>query len=321
MGAFGHYLAAHFDTLRLEFWRLFVGGVANGLLYGMIAVGYTLVYGVLRLINFAHSEIFMSGGFAGYFVMRALVGSGAPPAGFASVGLIMLGILAGGTAGAVMATLLERVAYRPLRKRNAPKLAYLISAIGASYFLFNLAGKEFGHLAVSTPQPYINGIAFHVFGAPVQMYFVIIFIVGLIMFVGLDRLISKSKLGRGIRAVAQDAETASLMGVNIDRTIAITFIVGGTLGGAAGFLFGLGYGVVYTMGFVPALKAFTAAVLGGIGNLRGAMIGGLILGIFESLSVVFVQAAYIDVVAFGILVLVLLVRPTGILGERLGRAA
>jgi len=111
------------------------------------------------------------------------------------------------------------------------------------------------------------------------------------------------------------------MGVNIDRTIAITFIVGGTLGGAAGFLFGLGYGVVYTMGFVPALKAFTAAVLGGIGNLRGAMIGGLILGIFESLSVVFVQAAYIDVVAFGILVTVLLVRPTGILGERLGRAA
>ncbi len=321
MGAFGHYLLAHAVTLKHEFWQLFVGGVANGLLYGMIAVGYTLVYGVLRLINFAHSEIFMTGGFAGYFVLRAFVGSGAPPAGLASIGLIFIGILAGGTAGAVMATVLERVAYRPLRRRNAPKLAYLISAIGASYFLFNLAGKEFGHLPVSTPQPYINHTVFHVFGAPVQMFFVIIFIVGLIMFVGLDRLISKSRLGRGIRAVAQDAETASLMGVNIDRTIAITFIVGGALGGAAGFLFAMGYGVVYTMGFVPALKAFTAAVLGGIGNLRGAMIGGLILGIFESLSVVVVQAAYIDVVAFGILVLVLLVRPTGILGERLGRAA
>jgi len=321
LGVFGHYLAAHLDTLKSEFWALFVGGVANGLLYGMIAVGYTLVYGVLRLINFAHSEIFMSGGFAGYFVLRYFVGSGAPPTGMSSVGLIILGVLVGGLVGALVATVLERVAYRPLRRRNAPKLAYLISAIGASYFLFNLAGKEFGHLAYSTPQPYINHPVFHIFGAPVQMYFVIIFLVGLVMFASLDRIISKTRLGRGIRAVAQDAETASLMGVNIDRTIAITFIVGGTLGGAAGFLFGLNFGVVYTMGFVPALKAFTAAVLGGIGNLRGAMIGGLILGIFESLSLVFVQAAYIDVVAFGILVTVLLVRPTGILGERLGRAA
>jgi len=321
LGAFGHYLAAHYDTLKLEFWDLFVGGVANGFLYGMIAVGYTLVYGVLRLINFAHSEIFMSGGFAGYFVMRAFIGTGVVPSGFASIGLIILGIVAGGTAGAVMATILERVAYRPLRKRHAPKLAYLISAIGASYFLFNLAGKEFGHLAYSTPQPYINHTVFHIFGAPVQMYYIIILIAGAVMFVILDRLVAKTRLGRGIRAVAQDAETASLMGVNIDRTIMITFIVGGALGGAAGFLFAMGTGVGYTMGFVPALKAFTAAVLGGIGNLRGAMIGGLILGVFESLCVVFVQAAYIDVVSFGILVLVLLVRPTGILGERLGRSA
>ncbi len=320
MGAFVHYLAAHFDTLRLEFWALFVDGVANGLLYAMIAVGYTLVYGVLRLINFAHSEIFMTGGFAGYFVMRALVGTSVP-AGFASIGLIVLGILASGLAGAAAATLVERVAYRTLRRRNAPKLAYLISAIGASYFLFNLAGKEFGHLSVSIPQPYINHPVFHIFGAPVQMYYVIILIVSVVMFVILDRVVATTRLGRGIRAVAQDAETASLMGVNIDRTIAITFIVGGTLGGIAGFLFGLNVGVVYTMGFVPALKAFTAAVLGGIGNLRGAVVGGLILGIFESLCVVFVQAAYIDVVAFGILVLVLLVRPTGILGERLGRSA
>jgi branched-chain amino acid transport system permease protein len=321
LGGFGHYLAAHFDTLKLEFWSLFVGGVANGLLYAMIAVGYTLVYGVLRLINFAHSEIFMSGGFAGYFVLRALVPAGTTPSGFASFGLILLGILAGGAAGAVMATLLERVAYRPLRRRNAPKLAYLISAIGASYFLFNLAGKEFGHLAVSTPQPYINHPVFSIFGAPVQMYYIVVLIAGAVMFLALDRVVAKTRLGRGIRAVAQDAETASLMGVNIDQTIMLTFIIGGALGGAAGFLFGLNVGVVYTMGFVPALKAFTAAVLGGIGNLRGAMIGGLILGIFESLSAVFVQAAYFDVVAFGILVLVLLVRPTGILGERLGRAA
>jgi branched-chain amino acid transport system permease protein len=320
VGGFGHYLTSHFDTLRLEFWALFVGGVANGFLYGMVAVGYTMVYGVLRLINFAHSEVFMSGGFAGYFVLKALIGSSVP-SGIGSVGLIVLGTLAGGTVGATVATALERVAYRPLRRRNAPKLAYLISAIGASYFMFNLAGKEFGRYSIAVPQPYINHPVFTVFGAPVQLYYIVIFVAGLLMFVSLDRVVATTKLGRSIRAVAQDAETASLMGVNIDRTIALTFLVGGALGGAAGFLFGLGTGVVYTMGFTPALKAFTAAVLGGIGNLRGAMVGGLLLGVAESLSVVFVQAAYIDVVAFGILVLVLMFRPTGILGERLGRAA
>ena len=320
MGAFGHYLAIHIVTLRLEFWRLIVGGVANGFLYGMVAVGYTLVYGVLRLINFAHSEVFMSGGFAGYFVMKALIGSSVP-SGAVTIELIVVGILVGGAVGAIVATALERVAYRPLRRRNAPKLAYLISAIGASYFLFNMAGKEFGRYSVSMPQPYINHSVFTIFGAPVQLYYIVIFVACLIMLFSLDRLVAKTKLGRSIRAVAQDAETASLMGVNIDRTIVLTFVVGGALGGAAGFLFGLGTGVVYTMGFTPALKAFTAAVLGGIGNLRGAMIGGLLLGVVESLSVVFVQAAYIDVVAFGILVAVLLFRPTGILGERLGRAA
>ena len=320
LGAFGHYLAIHFVTLRKEFWYLLVGGVANGFLYGMVAVGYTLVYGVLRLINFAHSEIFMSGGFAGYFLMKALVGT-TVPSGLSSIALIALGIVGGGLVGAIVATALERVAYRPLRRRNAPKLAYLISAIGASYFMFNMAGKEFGRYSVSVPQPYINHAVFRVFGAPVLMYDIIIFVAGLIMLVALDRVVQKTKLGRSVRAVAQDAETASLMGVNIDRTIALTFIIGGALGGAAGFLFGLGTGVVFTMGFTPALKAFTAAVLGGIGNLRGAMIGGLLLGVVESLSVVFVQAAYIDVVAFGILVAVLLFRPTGILGERLGRAA
>lgn len=321
MIAFGHYLLAHLDTLRLEFWQLFVGGIANGLLYGMIAVGYTLVYGVLRQINFAHSEVFMVGGFAGYFVMRWLVPAGHVPSGMESVGLISLGVVTGALASGIIAMLLERVAYKSLRKRHAPQLAYLISAIGSSYFLFNLAGKEFGHLAVGTPQPYTNSVVFHIFNAPVLTYYLIVLVVGLVMFVGVDRMLSKSRLGRGIRAVAQDAETASLMGINIDRTIMITFIVGGVLGGAAGFLYAMQFGVVYTMGFVPALKAFTAAVLGGIGNLRGAMIGGLVLGIFESLSVAFVQAAYTDVVSFGILVLVLLVRPTGILGERIGRSA
>jgi branched-chain amino acid transport system permease protein len=303
-----------------SFWNLLVGGLANGFLYALIALGYTLVYGVLQLINFAHSEVFMSGGFAGLFLMQWLVG-GSRPSGPTSFLFVTVGLLGGAIVGAAVAFVLERIAYRPLRRRHAPKLAYLISAIGASYFLFNLAGKEFGRDAQSVPAPFTNGTVFKVFGAPVQTYYVVIAVSALVMLVFLDRLVAKTRLGQGIRAVAQDADTASLMGVNINRVISQTFIVGGLLGGAAGFLFGLGSGVVYTMGFTPGLKAFTAAVLGGIGNIRGAMLGGLLLGVVESLSVACINTKWTDVIAFGILVLVLLVRPTGILGERLGRSA
>ena len=303
-----------------NFWSLLVSGIANGLLYALVALGYTLVYGVLQLINFAHSEVFMTGGFAGYFILNSLIGT-KQPHGLASVGLVILGIAGGAVAGGAVAFLLERVAYRPLRRRHAPRLAFLISAIGASYFLYNLAGKEFGRDSVSIPSPFTNGTVTTIFGAQVQTYYVVIAIATLVMLVFLDRIVAVTRLGKGIRAVAQDAETASLMGVNIDRIISQTFILGGLLGGAAGFLFGLNAGVVYTMGFTPALKAFTAAVLGGIGNLRGAVLGGLLLGIVENLGVACTQSSWRDVIAFGILVLVLLVRPTGLLGERLGRSA
>jgi branched-chain amino acid transport system permease protein len=303
-----------------NFWSFFIGGIANGFLYALIALGYTLVYGVLQLINFAHSEVFMSGGFAGYFVVNAVIGQSSPH-GLASVGLIVLGTAAGAVGGAVVAYLLERVAYRPLRRRKAPRLAFLISAIGASYFLYNLAGKEFGRNGYSLPFlfPFQTGVT--VFGTGIQTYWVVIAIAAMIMLVLLDRIVAATRLGRGIRAVAQDAETASLMGVNIDRVIAQTFILGGILGGAAGFLFGLSSGVVYSMGFTPALKAFTAAVLGGIGNIRGAVLGGLVLGVAENMGVICAPTEWRDVVAFGILVAVLIIRPTGILGERLGRSA
>jgi branched-chain amino acid transport system permease protein len=303
-----------------NFWSFLVSGLADGLLYALIALGYTLVYGVLQLINFAHSEVFMSGGFAGYFIINAIVGQGQPH-GIASVGLIILGITGGAAAGGGVAFLLERVAYRPLRRRHAPRLAFLISAIGASYFLYNIAGKEFGRNSVSIPSPFTNGTVFTIFGAQVQTYYIVIAISTFIMVAVLDRFVAVTRLGKGIRAVAQDAETASLMGVNIDRVISQTFVIGGLLGGAAGFLFGLSAGVVYTMGFTPALKAFTAAVLGGIGNIRGAVLGGLLLGVAENLGSACLESSWRDVVAFGILVLVLLVRPTGILGERLGRSA
>jgi branched-chain amino acid transport system permease protein len=302
-----------------NFWSLFIGGLANGCLYALIAIGYTLVYGVLRLINFAHSEVFMAGGFAGYFILEAMVGSH-QQTGLSEVGFALVGIVGGALGGGLVAFLLERVAYRPLRRRHAPRLAFLISAIGASYFLFNLAGKEFGRDAVEVPVSF-TGSLFTIFGAQVQSYYVLIAVSAVTMFAFLDRVVALTKLGRGIRAVAEDAETASLMGVDIDRVISQAFVLGGLLGGAAGFLFGISAGVVYTMGFTPALKAFTAAVLGGIGNIRGAVLGGLTLGVAENLPSACVGASWRDVVAFGILVLVLLFRPTGILGERLGRSA
>ncbi len=300
---------------------LIVGGLANGFLYALIALGYTLVYGVLRLINFAHSEVMMAGGFGGLFAMRAVLGTSSP-AGTWAIGFIIIGIVAGACAGGATAFALERVAYRPLRKRHAPRLTYLIRAIGASYFLYNLAGKEFGRYTAFIPEPAALGNpAFRLCGVGVQSVWVLTMVTALVLLVVLDLVVNRTKLGKGIRAVAQDAETASLMGVHIDRTIALTFVLGGLMGGVAGFLFGLQFGVIYTMGFVPGLKAFTAAVLGGIGNIRGAMIGGLLLGVFESIPLRWISAEWQDVVAFGILVTLLLFRPTGILGERLGREA
>ncbi|MGH9105201.1 MAG: branched-chain amino acid ABC transporter permease [Acidimicrobiales bacterium] len=302
-----------------NFWDLFIGGLANGFVYALVALGYTLVYGILQLINFAHSEVFMSGGFAGYFVADALAG-GSHPRGMSELGLAVVGIVAGALAGGGVAYLLERVAYKPLRRRHAPKLAFLISAIGASFFIYNLAGKEFGRQAVEIPLQF-TGTVFTIFGAPVLSYDILIAVVAVLMLLFLDRVIALTKLGRGIRAVAQDAETASLMGVNIDRVISQAFVLGGLLGGAAGFLFGISAGVVYTMGYTPALKAFTAAVLGGIGNIRGAVLGGLLLGVTENLPSGCIGASWRDVISFGVLVFILLVRPTGLLGESLGRSA
>jgi branched-chain amino acid transport system permease protein len=306
-------LTQHFSTF-------FVQGLANGFLYALIALGYTLVYGVLQLINFAHSEVFMAGGFGGLFLLDHVVGSSVPH-GAMSVVFVVVGLLGGGIAGAVTALVLERVAYRPLRRRHAPKLAYLISAIGASFFLLTMAGKEFGRQSQDIKTVFTNGNAFTVFGAHVQTYYLVVAGTSIVMLVFLDRLVAKTRLGQGIRAVAQDADTAGLMGINIDRVILQTFIIGGMLGGAAGFLFGLQNGVIYSMGTVPGIKAFTAAVLGGIGNIRGAVLGGLLLGVVESLSISCIDTDWTDVVAFIVLVLVLLVRPTGLLGERLGRSA
>jgi branched-chain amino acid transport system permease protein len=299
-------------------------GLTRGSMYALIALGYTLVYGVLQLINFAHSEVFMFGAFGSFVVVHAIVGSGAGTAAWAVPFVILAGLASGAASGAAIAWILERVAYRPLRKRGAPKLAFLISAIGASFFLSQLAGKLFNRFSNNSMPPYFNQnkVLFHIDGARVELYQAIIIGSALVMMLFLDRLVSGTKLGRGIRAVAEDAPTAALMGIDIDKTISRTFVIGGALAGAAGFLFGTAFVFFNTMGFIPGVKAFAAAVLGGIGNVRGAMLGGLLLGVVENLlPVVNIDTKWTDVVAFVVLVLVLVVRPTGILGERLGRAA
>jgi len=313
------------------FMNYLVLGLTRGSIYALIALGYTMVYGVLQLINFAHSEVFMSGAFGSYLIVHGIVGAGGHQSPLVVVGVIAAGMVVGAlTAGAVGWTL-ERVAYRPLRRRNAAKLTFLISAIGASFFLSQFAGKIFTSQSTNSFPTFFaqNKPLFKLFGASVTVIEIIDIVFAVAAMIALDRLVSATKLGRAIRAVAEDAPTAALMGVNIDKTISRTFVIGGLLGGLAGFLFGLNYGFGNTMGFQPGVKAFAAAVLGGIGNVRGAMLGGMLIGLVEALlptapwinGTAWIGIRWTDVVAFLVLVGVLMFRPTGLLGERLGRAA
>lgn len=306
-------------------------GLEQGSLYALVALGYTMVYGVLQLINFANSEVFMFGAFGSFLTVNGILGNRHLTGAWIPMTLLA-GILSGAVCGAGVAWLLERVAYKPLRRRRAPTVAFLISAIGASLLLSSFAGKLFDRLPnnafpgttggdrtyFNLSHDLISTRHFHV-----QTIEVLVVVVAVGVMIGLDRLVHKTKLGKSIRAVAEDAPTAALMGVDIDRTISRTFVIGGALAGIAGFMFGAAFGVSSTMGFAPGIKAFAAAVLGGIGNVRGAMLGGLLLGEAEVLitNLSFVGAQWTDVVAFAVLVLVLIVRPTGLLGERLGRAA
>ena len=299
-------------------------GLEKGSMYSLIALGYTLVYGVLQLINFAHSEVFMFGAFGSWLATNGIIGKRHISGVMVPI-TVVVGALAGAATGAAIAWLLEKVAYKTLRRSGAPKLAFLISAIGASLFLSNLAGKLFNHLP-SNAAPlyfYVNKHMFSIGSANVTVLTFIIVMTAIAMMIFLDRLVNKTKLGRSIRAVSEDAPTAALMGIDIDKTISRTFIIGGALAGIAGFMFGTAFGVGYLMGFTPGVKAFAAAVLGGIGNIRGAMIGGLMLGEAEVLvaAIPWIGAQWTDVISFVVLVLVLMFRPTGILGERLGRAA
>ena len=278
---------------------------------------------MLRLINFGHSEIFMIGIFASLFAMHGL---GMDPADPARTGLALVGTLVGVTVVAMLASgatavAMERVAYRPLRRRGAPRLAALITAIGISLFLQELFAARYGRDLLGFPRVLEKKQLFEVAGANIRTDKVLVVVAALVLMFALDRFVNGSRLGRGIRATAQDAETAALMGVNIDRVVMLTFLLGGLLAGAAGMLYGVFFeSTRFDIGFLPGIKAFTAAVLGGIGNVRGALLGGLLLGLLENWGATVLGGEWKDVFAFTVLVVVLMFRPTGLLGESLGRA-
>jgi branched-chain amino acid transport system permease protein len=281
------------------------------------------VYGVLRLINFAHGEIFMIGIFASLFTMDGLgLEFGDPPkSGLALVGVLAVVMVAAMLASGAAAVVMERVAYRPLRRRGAPRLAALITAIGISLFLQELFALRYGRNILGFPRVLEREQLAEVGGANVRNDKVMVIVAAVLLMVALDRFVNRSRLGRGVQAAAQDPETAALMGVNIDRVVALTFLLGGLLAGAAGSLFGVVFETArYNHGFLPGIKAFTAAVLGGIGNIRGALVGGFTLGLLENYGATVLGTEWKDVFAFTVLVLVLMFRPTGLLGERLGQA-
>ena len=303
-----------------QYWAFqIINGLILGGVYALVALGYTLVYGILFMINFAHGEVMMIGGFAGFFTLQLFTTLGWTKGSPIVAALaILLVIIAGMIASILIGITLERIAYRPLR--TAPRLVPLISAIGASFFLQYSALRIFGVTPHNYRKPDIiaGGWSIGDTGIFVTRTGVFILVISILMMIGLFIIVQRSKMGRAMRAVAEDKETAALMGINVNSVIAFTFALGSALAGAGGVMFGLHNTVMrFNTGFIPGLKAFTAAVLGGIGNIPGAMLGAVLLGVFEALgpSALGLPTEYKDLIAFSILVLVLIFRPMGLLGE------
>ncbi len=303
-----------------------VFGISQGSIYALIALGYTMVYGILRMINFAHGEIFMTGAFGGYFMATWLTGIGFMDQ-YPVFGLI-LAILSGMIISTLIALLVERIAYRPLR--GAPRLVPLISAIGASFFLQYTFRGFFGPGVYAYPAMTALDGKWDVLGYGVLKVQIIVAIAAFIMMGILYSLVMFTKIGKAMRAVSEDKNVAALMGIDVNRIIVTTFAIGAAMAGAAGVLYALIYRQVNCFtGFTPGIKAFTAAVLGGIGNIPGAMVGGLVLGVIESVGpALFLDSLGIprpyqlkDAIAYTVLVMILLFRPSGILGERVSKKA
>jgi branched-chain amino acid transport system permease protein len=304
-----------------------VVGLVSGSIYGLIALGYTMVYGIIELINFAHGDIFMIGTMVTILFFNIMhVNENNPPTGFALVGILLLAFLVSMIVCAVLGVVIELIAYRPLR--NAPRLAPLISAIGVSLILEDIGKLWNGLSAISFPRIFPN-VQYTVGPIQIGSLDVFIIVVAVALMLALQWLIQGTRLGRAMRAVAQDREAAALMGVNVNRIISITFFIGAGLAGAASIIYGLKFGsTVYFVGFQVGLIAFTCAVLGGIGNIMGAVLGSLVIGMVQSFAVLIPDsltssgfglphggAAWIMAIIFAILILILVFRPSGLLGS------
>jgi branched-chain amino acid transport system permease protein len=294
-----------------EFFQQLTNGLAVGGIYALIALGYTMVYGVLRLINFAHGDLFTLGAYLGLTLLTSfgLADRVGPLGAVLLLTLMVMGLVA------LVGMLLERTAYRPLRQ--SPRLSAVVSALGASIFLQNTIMLVYGARLHVYPQDILPRTTVDLFGLYVPLMRIVILAASLLLMGGLYLFIQKTRIGTAIRAAAIDQGAARLMGIDVDRVIMLVFLVGPALGGAAGLMVGVYYGQInFTMGWSYGLKAFTAAILGGIGNIPGAMVGGLLLGVIEALGAAYISIAWKDAIAFCVLILILIVRPTGLLGER-----
>jgi len=299
-----------FNIPSNELLQHLINGLTLGAIYSLIALGYTMVYGILKFINFAHGEILMAGTYAGYYFYFFLYD---PTKGAVyTMGIFIAALLIAMTASAFLGVLIEKIAYKPLRK--APRLAPLLSAIGVSIILANLAALFFGTKSKKFEYPFDNA-SMQIGGSSITPNQLMILAVGLIMMAGLKLFVDRSKLGKAMRATSQNQSVAALMGINVNLIISLTFAIGSALAAVAGVLIALEYKVYPTMGTMAGLKAFIAAVVGGIGNISGAMLGGIILGLLETFGVVIlgIPQGLKDTIAFSVLILILLLRPSGIL--------
>jgi branched-chain amino acid transport system permease protein len=293
-----------------QFLQQLTNGLAVGSIYALVALGYTMVYGVLRLINFAHGDLFTYGAYLGMTLLTSLLLSDRLGS---TLGLLVLALMVMGLV-AIVGVVLERAAYRPLR--GSPRLSAVVSALGGSIFLQNALMLVYGARYQVYPDV-LPLTTVRLLGADVPVMRLAVLGVSLAMMAALFLLVQRTRTGMAIRAVAIDQGAARLMGIDVDRVIRLVFVIGPALGGAAGLLVGLYYGQVnFTMGWIYGMKAFTAAILGGIGNIPGAMVGGLLLGVVEALGAAYVSVAWKDAIAFLVLILILIVRPSGLLGER-----
>jgi branched-chain amino acid transport system permease protein len=292
-----------------------INGLSLGAMYALLALGFTLVYGILELINFAHFNVFMVGSFVAMWVLQSfgLSGQGVILTGLPLVGVLLAAFIATMLFSGVLGALIERLSLRPLRNVKGP--AAMITTIGVSYILFNIVLLTVGADSKNFPNP-LPSIRWHIAGAVLDMRVLLIWIVAIVLMAGLWVFVQKSRLGRAMRATAQDPEAARMMGVEVDKVIIMAFFLGSALAGAGGLIFGLYYNFTsFIIGFTAGLRAFTAAVLGGIGNVPGAMVGGVIIGLVEAYGSQFIAAAWADVIIFSILVLVLVFRPAGLFGR------